>query len=155
MSGGNTTTNVLLVILICILGLPILACGGCMVIGYVAAPQIAEEMEQAANEIQTELGGSPSFEEIIDQTSQGLDDALAADENAWFGVTMQQFNRIQTGMTYREVVAIMGEPTQQLSQSEVAGQRAAVFSWDGAGFGANCNVTFSNGRVMAKAQFGL
>lgn len=153
---GNTTTNVLLIILICILGLPILACGGCMVVGFIAAPEVAREMERTAEEMQAELDAGPSFDEIMQETAQGMSDALSAGgESPSKGVTMDQFSRVQTGMTYREVVAILGEPTQQLSQVEVAGQRSAMFSWDGEGFGANCNVTFSNGQVMAKAQFGL
>lgn len=71
-------------------------------------------------------------------------------------ITMAEFNQIQTGMTYDEVVAIVGSPGEILSTSTVGGYTVTMVSWYGDAYsGANANVTFSNGEVTAKAQFGL
>ena len=77
----------------------------------------------------------------------------AADE-APPSVTMANFNRIRNGMTYAEVVSILGQPTQELSRTEVAGIETVMYQWDG-GFMANMNAMFQNGKMVSKAQFGL
>lgn len=71
-------------------------------------------------------------------------------------ITMAEFNQIQTGMTYDEVVAIVGSPGEVVSTSTVGGYTVTMVSWYGDSYsGANANVTFSNGEVTAKAQVGL
>jgi hypothetical protein len=58
-------------------------------------------------------------------------------------------------MNYAQVVSILGEPSEQLSEVEIAGQRSAMFQWNADNWVGNMNITFSNGAVMSKAQFGL
>lgn len=71
-------------------------------------------------------------------------------------ITMDEYNQIQTGMTYDEVVAIVGSPGEVISTSTVAGYTVTMVAWYGDSYsGANANVTFSNGEVTAKAQIGL
>lgn len=71
-------------------------------------------------------------------------------------ITLDEFNRIEMGMTYDEVVGIIGSYGSELSRSEIAGYTTVILMWEGSGsLGANANVTFQNGSVMAKAQFGL
>lgn len=71
-------------------------------------------------------------------------------------VTLDNFLRVKNGMTFDEVCAVLGNPSTMLADSEIAGIRTVMFQWNAAGFGgANCNVTLQNGRVIAKAQFGL
>ena len=68
----------------------------------------------------------------------------------------EKFNKIQTGMTYQQVVDIIGEDGTVLSESEIANIKTTIYSWYGEGsIGANANVTFQNGKVTSKAQFGL
>ena len=71
-------------------------------------------------------------------------------------LNLEKFNKIETGMTYDQVVEIIGEEGTVLSESEIANIKTAIYSWYGEGsIGANANVTFQNGKVTAKAQFGL
>ena len=70
--------------------------------------------------------------------------------------TQEAFDRIEMGMTYEEVVGIVGEPTETTSDSEVAGIRTTLYTWRvDDSFGANFNVMFQGGVVVNKAQFGL
>ena len=62
-------------------------------------------------------------------------------------------------MTYDQVRCILGPASEELASSRI-GQgtefdvQTVMLCWKGT-WGANCNVTFQNGRVVAKAQFGL
>lgn len=68
--------------------------------------------------------------------------------------TLDQFNSIQMGMSYSQVVQIVGEEGTVLSDVKVMDIRTTMYSWQGDGV-ANFNVTFQNGAVISKAQFGL
>ena len=71
-------------------------------------------------------------------------------------MTFAEYTAIQTGMTYKEVCAIVGSYGTEMARSEIAGYQTVVVAWDGNGtLGSNANVTFQNGKVAAKAQVGL
>lgn len=62
-------------------------------------------------------------------------------------VSLENFERIQTGMTQKEVVAILGEPTET-SAISIAGVSGGMASWqDGA---TVISVQFVNDKVQAK-----
>lgn len=70
-------------------------------------------------------------------------------------VTLANFNEVETGMTYGDVSEIFGNPGELTAQSEFGGHKSEIYSWKTArGFG-NATVTFMNGEVQSKAQFGL
>lgn len=70
------------------------------------------------------------------------------------GLSMDNFNRIQTGMTYSQVVAILGSDGEEISRSDLAGYTTVMYMWK-RWTGANMNATFQNGRLVSKAQMGL
>ena len=62
-------------------------------------------------------------------------------------VSTENFERIQTGMTQKEVIAILGEPTET-SAISVAGVSGGMSTWqDG---GTAISVQFLNDKVQAK-----
>ncbi|HSU17650.1 MAG TPA: DUF3862 domain-containing protein [Longimicrobium sp.] len=69
-------------------------------------------------------------------------------------VTAAEFAMIQDGMTYQQVVGIIGAPGDQLSASSIAGYRTVMYSWTNSN-GSNMNAMFQNGKLIQKAQFGL
>jgi hypothetical protein len=74
------------------------------------------------------------------------------------GISKAEFEKIQTGMTYEEVVKIIGTEGELMSEVGEKGTEyyTVMYSWDGEkGFGANANATFQGGKMMSKAQFGL
>lgn len=72
------------------------------------------------------------------------------------GVTRENFERIRTGMSYDEVVGILGEPGDELSRTELAGTTTVMYQWKAGGLSVgNMNAMFQNGRLVSKAQFGL
>ncbi len=70
-------------------------------------------------------------------------------------VNAATFAQLKTGMKYADVVKIFGLEGEVLSENEMGGFKTVMYKWDGAGFGANVNVMFQNGKLVSKSQFGL
>jgi Domain of Unknown Function with PDB structure (DUF3862) len=69
-------------------------------------------------------------------------------------VTMEEFNKIKNGMTYEEVVKIIGFEGTEMSSSEIGGIKTIMYSWQNDD-GSNMNAMFQNNKLNTKAQFGL
>lgn len=72
-----------------------------------------------------------------------------------FGITPGEFNRVQPGMTYDQVEAIVEEPGELVSQSAVGSSHSEIYAWPGWTGSGNATVVFLNGVVSSKAQLGL
>ena len=79
--------------------------------------------------------------------------------NSEASISLEEFNKIETGMTYEEVRDIVGgEGTLGSSVDVGFGEeyKTEIYQWTGEGsLGANANVTFQGGKVISKAQIGL
>lgn len=71
------------------------------------------------------------------------------------GVTLANYLRLDTGMSYADVVAILGKSGTEMSSNEIAGTRTVMYQWEGRSSGANMNAMFQNDKMIQKAQFGL
>lgn len=73
-----------------------------------------------------------------------------------YGVTLAGYSQLRTGMTYKEVIRILGREGVEISRNDLAGYTTVMYQWEGEGSpGANMNAMFQNGRLIQKAQFGL
>lgn len=73
-------------------------------------------------------------------------------------VTKEKFEQIKDGMTYEEVVKIIGAEGELLSETGEKGTQfhTVIYQFEGDGtFGANANFTFQGGKLVNKAQFGI
>lgn len=73
-------------------------------------------------------------------------------------ISMSEFKRIETGMTYDEVVEIVGTDGELSTSVDMFGSelKTEMYVWRGNGsIGSNANVTFQGGTVIAKSQVGL
>lgn len=70
-------------------------------------------------------------------------------------VTLEKFNAVETGMTYEQVVELFGGEGELLSETELAGITMAIYTWNGNTLLSTCQVTFENGAVSSKSQYGL
>lgn len=73
-------------------------------------------------------------------------------------INKEEFDSIKNGMSYEEVVNIVGGDGELLSETGTNGDQyhTMMYSWEGEkGFGSNANTTFQNGKLVNKAQFGL
>lgn len=74
-------------------------------------------------------------------------------------ITLEEFNKIETGMTYDQVCEIVGGNGTLGSSVDMnmgSEYKTEIYQWTGSGsIGANANVTFQGGKVVMKAQAGL
>ncbi len=73
-------------------------------------------------------------------------------------INLEKFNKIETGMTYQEVVNIIGEEGTVISQTDIINNdqyKTTMYCWYGEDGISNANVTIQGGKVISKAQIGL
>jgi len=72
------------------------------------------------------------------------------------GATLAEFYKLRTGMRYLDVKRIIGCDGEISSQVEMAGINTSLVSWQATDrFIGSMNATFQNGKLVARAQFGL
>ena len=76
-------------------------------------------------------------------------------------VTRSEYGQIQNGMTYQQVVEIIGVPGEEVSSNDMPGVpgvmdpiETVMYMWSNPD-GSNMNAMFQNDALMQKAQFGL
>lgn len=91
-----------------------------------------------------------------DETASSSVDSSAQEATNEPTMTAAEFAQLETGMSYSEVAEIVGGEGEVMSESEMAGTRTVMYSWEGEGsMGANANAMFQNDELINKAQFGL
>lgn len=76
-------------------------------------------------------------------------------------VSFDSYNKIQNGMSYKNVVAIIGAEGEEMSRSKMDGVPGVMASIETTMYqwvndnGSNMNAMFQNDKLMQKAQFGL
>ena len=69
-------------------------------------------------------------------------------------LTLPKFNNIKIGMSYAQVVAIIGAPGIMVAQDSTTKAVTEWYVWQNRG-NANMTVTFRRGKVTRKVQSGL
>lgn len=69
-------------------------------------------------------------------------------------VTKSEYDFLQAGMSYLQVIRIIGFRGEDLGQSELAGISTVMYAWKNSN-GSNMNAVFQDGALVSKAQFGL
>lgn len=120
-------------------------------IGIVGAPLSFAPILSGTNTSTSTSGTStPPQENVVAQPKQ-VEQALPAT-----GVNMENYLKLQNGMSYNEVTSILGEEGEELSSNEIAGIKTVMYMWRAKGFsGANMNAMFQDGAMVQKSQFGL
>ena len=70
-------------------------------------------------------------------------------------VTLAEYNKINDGMTYDDVVEIFGGKETSSSESEIAGIKSQIMTWNGNGTFSIATIGFTDGKVSSKSQTGL
>lgn len=76
-------------------------------------------------------------------------------------ITMEKYLKIQEGMSYSQVVEIIGEQGVEMSRNRMEGVpgvmesiETAMYGWQNPD-GSNMNAMFQNDKLIQRAQFGL
>lgn len=71
-------------------------------------------------------------------------------------ISLNEYNQLEIGMYYSDVVFIIGGYGEKTSESEIAEIYTSVYQFEGeGGIGANAVLMFQNGKLYSKAQSGL
>lgn len=99
------------------------------------------------------MGGSIT---VAIKTGGSVQQSISGVKNDSEYITLEEYNKIEIGMTYEEVAEIVGSSGTVSSQVESSGFKIVIITWYGNGVaGSNANVTFTNNAVSGKAQVGL
>ena len=133
---------------------------GAFLVGCVMLAFLPVKGEQEKTTVQQDSAQTPKQKEkeLADEVKKHEDNIkkLEAERRASMTMTMDKYNRIEMGMTAEEVKGIVGSLGKVMSESDVAGYKTVIVTFEGNGsIGSNANITFQNGRVMSKAQVGL
>jgi len=71
-----------------------------------------------------------------------------------YKITKQEYNQIRTGMSYTEVVNIIGEHGEETVRTSMAGYTTVAYQWVNFD-GSNAQLMFQNGKLITMAQAGL
>lgn len=73
-------------------------------------------------------------------------------------ITMDEYNQIKNGMTYEQVVKIIGCEGKLATSSEIGGSTSQTYGWSSRDLGGvtyGATVVFIDGKVTGKTQVGL
>ena len=70
-------------------------------------------------------------------------------------VSLAQFSKITSGMTYEQVVKIMGCDGYITSEISLLGSVSTTYKWNGSGMLSSASITFEKGKVSSTYQIGL
>jgi hypothetical protein len=132
--------------------------GGCFV-ATSSAVKTGHEAAERAKHDETSSAHTPATSSSSGQPEEKPAKSEVRSAQPVNRLTLENYSRIEDGMTYEKVKSILG-PASEEAASASAGQgtefatKMVVLTWKGS-WGANAVITFQDGRVTAKAQFGL
>src|SRR5688572_22097242 len=72
-------------------------------------------------------------------------------------MTMAKYEALQTGMSYAQVVKIIGKEGEELSRNDIAGITTVMYQWQNKSLAdlGGANAMFQNDKLIQKTQFNL
>lgn len=103
------------------------------------------------------FGACLYFGSMNSAVKDGLGNQISSKSVISNPVNLENFNKIETGMTYEQVCEIFGKEGTVLSELDLGSDafKTTMYYWYDITGVANCNVTVQGGKVIAKAQVGL
>lgn len=71
------------------------------------------------------------------------------------GVNLDGYNALRMGMSYQDVVTILGSSGIEVTRSELGDLTTVMYEWYARNGLGNMNAMFQNDRLVSKTQFGL
>ena len=69
-------------------------------------------------------------------------------------ISLQEFDQLDLGMSYKEVVKVLGRPGKEDSRMELLGTTTTTYEWK-EGLGRMVFLTFEDDKLSSRMQFGL
>lgn len=137
----------------------IVACVGCLWLALILG---CTQLKEISNSGQTTPPAASPTNTATTSSSPARSTTNDSPSNAEIpastaGVTMANFNRLQKGMTYAQVVQILGKEGKEEGVLGSGAEKIVMYKWDADedGSGATMSVFFKNGKLDTKFQFAL
>jgi len=98
-----------------------------------------------------ETDGVMSSSTMMFQGGKLINKAQFGVETSDIQITLDQFNKLENGMTKEQVFDILGGEGAVLSESG----DIVMYTYNGKSLGANASLMFQGGKLMNKTQLGL
>lgn len=92
-------------------------------------------------------------DKVNSKTQTGLSGASVSKDGG-AAISMAKYEQLKNGMTYQDVVKIIGSEGEQTSNSKIGTTEISSYRWQGANY-SNIFATFSGDKLSAKSQNGL
>lgn len=105
----------------------------------------------------TDPGDAPPSTEATPAADAPAEEPAAAEPAAEGVLTTEKYEQIKNGMTYEEVVAIIGTEGQVMSETGEKGTdfHTVMYEWETDGFLSSANFMFQGNKLESKAQMGV
>ena len=117
-----------------------------------------EDTEETAEPAKTETVATEPKEEKAPEPAPVKKEEKPAPPKEDPGISMEEFEQIENGISYEEAIKIIGGEGEVMSEVGEKGTQfyTVMYTFEGeGGFGSNANLTFQGGKLNAKAQIGL
>lgn len=131
--------------------------------GDTQSPESSDTGAKTSTQISNEISAEVSTESVENETptteteSSEKNTEIPTPETPknpeW--ISKDEYDQIQTGMSYEQVKEIIGSDGEEVSTATVGDMTTTIYMWYGKDHMSNANVTFQNDSMFAKAQFGL
>lgn len=105
------------------------------------------------NELANKDNSSPSPTPYV-TSSPGATTTPPGNKTTGPALTKENFAKIKNGMSYKQVVEILGSEGEETSSSEIGRYKVASYKWEGPGYASVYGV-FTNDKLTSKTQANL
>lgn len=99
---------------------------------------------------------SISFPESGSGKNNSVDDGQAAQNSDSPEITLEEYEKIEEGMSYEQAAALIGSGGREAAASSENGCHIAIYTWEGnGGFASSADIIFLNDEMFRKSQSGL
>jgi hypothetical protein len=108
------------------------------------------KLQELAEQGRTPTSSSPSVSNTSTTPTNGSSPAKTSSG----GLSLNKYNQIKKGMTYQEVVSILGSEGTQVTSSGEGEYKVETYKWEDEEF-QFLSVVFMGGKVYSKVESGL
>jgi Beta-lactamase inhibitor (BLIP) len=112
-----------------------------------------QKIQELANQSKTTPSNSPTVANTSSSPTSSSSPSTSSSSSSG-GLTKAKYDQLKNGMTYKEVVNVLGKEGEETSSSEVGKTTIRTMKWQGENY-AYVFVNFTNDKMTFKSQANL
>jgi Beta-lactamase inhibitor (BLIP) len=126
---------------------------GFVVLLFVVLGCNCQKIQELANQSKTTPSNSPTVANTSSSPTSSSSPSTSSSSSSG-GLTKAKYDQLKNGMTYKEVVNVLGKEGEETSSSEVGKTTIRTMKWQGENY-AYVFVNFTNDKMTFKSQANL